>query len=566
MWKYIRPYLHFAIIAGLFMVGEITLDLVQPTLMATIVDDGVLAGNLDLILKYGGIMIILVVIGGTCGSMNNVFVQLSGQNIGNEMRKDCFKKIMSFSFPQIDHFSTGALVTRVTIDITQVQNFISQFVRGVIRQGFSIFGSIYFIYRLNHTFGKIMMFTSPLMLLVMGICLYKSAPILTTLQKYLDHINEILQEDMDGIRIIKACVKETYEKIRFHKANDDLVKTQLTILMIFAFMNPVINLIMYTIIVLLLFSAGMQVAGNTITAGAIIATITYTTQLLHGVLMLVMLFQNITKGLTSWKRIKQVLVLDPMITGGKIDTVEGEGRIEFKNVSFGYDHKEILHDLNFTIEPGESIAIMSETGGGKSTLVNLIARFYDVTKGNIYLDGVDLKDYTLKALHEKVTIAMQKSELFNITLKDNIAWGLVVSDQEIEQAAKIAQAHDFISETEYGYDTLVQEQGSSLSGGQKQRISLARAILHAKEVLILDDATSALDLATEAKFYQALSNQKITKIIVAQRIASVQRCDRILVLNGGTIEDIGTHQELMDRCTTYQQIYESQLGGVENGF
>ena len=306
MWKYIKPYLPFAILAALFMIGEVSMDLLQPSIMRQIVDDGVLGannggnGDLNLILRLGLIMIGLVLFGGLCGSLNNVFVHKSGQNIGNLMRKDCFRRIMTFSFPQVDKFGTGSLVTRVTNDITQVQNFVTTFVRGFIRTFLLMFGSMFFMFRLNVQFGLIVLCAFPFIVGVLAICLWKANPRFSKLQAHLDKINAIMQEDISAIRIIKACVREIYEKIRFKKANGDLIKTQLEVLVIFAFMNPIMNILMNAVVVLILLSGSYQVsAGGGATPGNIMAAITYSAQLLNGILMLVMLFQNIPRYVPS---------------------------------------------------------------------------------------------------------------------------------------------------------------------------------------------------------------------------------------------------------------------------
>lgn len=572
MWKYVKRYFHYAVLAAMFMIGEVLMDLIQPGLMSQIVDEGVLGinnngvGNIHLILTVGLTMIVLVIFGGLCGSLNNVFVHMSGQNIGNEIRKDCFSKIMTFSFPQIDCFGTGSLVTRVTNDITQVQTFVSQFVRGMIRTSMLTLGSIFFMFRLNHQFGLIVFSAFPFILGCMIFCLYKANPLLTKLQSHLDKINAIMQEDVSGIRIIKACVRETYEKLRFGKANNELIKTQLSVLVIFAFMNPVMNALMYVVVVIILLAGSFQVSNGTTTPGVIMAAITYTTQLLNGILMLVMLFQNISKGIASWKRIKEVLNSQPELKDGEFDgKTSTHGKIEFQNVSFAFPetNHNVLNNINLTINQGETIAVMGATGCGKTALVSLIPRFYDVTAGKILVDGIDVRDYRQKSLRDKVAIALQKSELFSTSIKENISWGMPnASDEEIYSSANIAQANDFILTTPNGYDTPVAERGMSLSGGQKQRISIARAVLKKSEILIFDDSTSALDLKTEADLYEALNKfrPEITKIIIAQRIASVRRADRIVVLNNGSIEACGTHSELLHSCKTYQDIYYSQIG------
>lgn len=575
MWNYIRKYLHFAVLAALFMFGEVLMDLLQPKIMSAIIDEGVLGvntggiGDLHLIWTLGIQMIGLVLFGGLCGSLNNMFVHMTGQNIGNEMRKDSFCRIMTFSFPQSDRFGTGSLVTRITNDITQVQNLVSQFVRGMIRTSMLMFGSIFFLFQLNRTFGRIVLCAFPFILGTLVFCLSKANPLFGTLQAQLDRINAIMQEDVSGIRVIKACVREAYEKIRFGKANDQLVGTQLQVLTIFAFMNPAMNALMYVVVLMILMAGDVKVAAGTATPGTIIAAITYTTQLLNGILMLVMLFQTISRGIASWGRVKEVLYSQPDLKDGDFHgNTKLHGQIEFRDVSFTYpgSTQVVLKHIDLTIHPGETVAIMGTTGCGKSSLVNLIPRFYDVTEGAVLVDGVDVREYHQKSLRQKVSIALQKSELFSVSIQENIAWGQPEASQEmIAQAAKTAQAEPFIQSAPDGYHTMVAERGMSLSGGQKQRISIARSIVKDAEILIFDDATSALDLKTEADLYAALkeTNPESTKIIIAQRIASVRRADRIVVLEGGQIAACGTHQELMKTCPAYQDIYDSQLGEEE---
>lgn len=572
MWKYIRKYLPYAILAGIFMIGEVSMDLIQPGIMSSIVDDGVLGlnnggvGDMGLIWKLGIQMIGLVLFGGLCGSLNNVFVHMSGQNIGNEIRKDCFRRTMTFSFPQLDRFGTGSLVTRVTNDITQVQNFVSQFVRGMIRTVMLTFGSMYCMFRLNRDFGLIVLCAFPLIIGCMVFCILKANPLFSKLQGQLDAINEIMQEDVSGIRMIKACVREIYEKVRFGKANDALIKTQLQVLVIFAFMNPVINALMYLVVAVILLVGSFEVGGGGATPGNIMAAITYTTQLLNGVLMLVMLFQNISRGIASWQRVKEVLNSEPELKDGTFDGVTTrQGEIEFRDVSFAYpgSNQVVLDHIDLTVHRGETLAIMGATGCGKTSLVQLIPRFYDATQGTVLVDGVDVREYQQRALRAKVSIVLQKSELFSTTISGNIAWGAPdASEDAIAKAAVTAQAEDFILSTPDGYDTVVAERGMSLSGGQKQRVSIARAVVKPAEILIFDDSTSALDLKTEADLYAALQkpNPQSTKIIIAQRIASVRRADRIVVLENGKIAACGTHEELMRSCPEYQEIYHSQIG------
>ena len=476
---------------------------------------------------------------------------------------------MTFSFPQLDQFGTGSLVTRVTNDITQVQNFVSQFVRGMIRTSMLMFGSMYCMFRLNRDFGLIVLCAFPLIVGCLAFCMAKANPLFSKLQAQLDSINAIMQEDVSGIRIIKACVREFYEKARFGKANDALIKTQLRVLVIFAFMNPVINALMYIVVAIILLAGSFEVGSGGTTPGSIMAAITYTTQLLNGILMLVMLFQNISRGIASWKRVKEVLHSQPELKDGAFDgKTEKHGEIEFRDVSFSYpgSSQMVLEHVNLTVHQGETLAIMGATGCGKSSLVNLIPRFYDASSGAVLVDGVDVREYRQKELRKKISSVLQKSELFSTTIQENIAWGAPdAAIQAIQAAAVTAQADDFIRGTPDGYDTIVAERGMSLSGGQKQRISIARAVLKPAEILIFDDSTSALDLKTEANFYAALqkANPQSTKILIAQRIASVRRADRIVVLENGRIAACGSHEELLKSCGAYQDIYHSQIGEGE---
>ena len=574
MWQYIKRYAHFAIIAALFMGGEVLMDLIQPGLMRRIVDDGVLGlnnngvGNMELIWRLGAQMIGMVLIGCCFGSLNNVFVNMASQNMGNDLRKDTFRKIMTFSFPQIESFGAGSLITRITNDVTQVERLIAQFVRGMVRTVLMTIGSLYFMYTLSPDFAFIVLCALPFIIGTMAFCLRKVNPLFALQQEKLDVVNDLLQEDISAIRIIKACVRETYEKLRFGKANGDLIKTQLKVLLTLAFMGPVVNMLMNLTIAAILWYGARDVLEGTASPGSIMAAITYTTQLLMGIMMLMMLFQNISRGFISWKRLAAVLHLEPEIQDGKYsENNGGNGLIEFRDVSFAYpgSNKNVLDHINLTIKPGETVAIMGSTGSGKTTLINLIPRFYDVTEGSVCIDGVDVRDYKVSSLRSKVAVALQKSELFSTSIKENIAWGNPdAADEKIENAARIAQAHEFIAPLEQGYDTVVAERGMSLSGGQKQRVALARAVLKESPIMIFDDATSALDLKTEASFYNELAKTSphSTKIIVAQRIASVRRASRILILENGTVVAEGTHKELLKNCAIYQDIYQSQVGDI----
>ncbi|MCD8151498.1 MAG: ABC transporter ATP-binding protein/permease [Clostridiales bacterium] len=421
------------------------------------------------------------------------------------------------------------------------------------------------MFRLNRDFGIAVLCVLPFIVGCMIICLYRANPMFAKLQSQLDGVNAILQEDISGIRIIKACVKEGLEKKRFGEANDSLTGIQLAVLIIFAFMDPVVNALMYLVVAVILLIGSREIGGGLVTPGTIMAAITYTTQLLSGIHMLTMLFQNISRGYVSWKRVKEVLLTEPEQKNGTFEgRTEKSGEIEFREVSFAYpgSNRIVLKELSFSIHKGETVAIMGATGSGKTTLVNLIPRFYDAGCGMVLVDGRDVREYDMRVLRSKIAVVSQKTELFALSVKDNLRWGEPDADEKsVKSAAAIAQADEFISKLPGGYNTMVAERGSSLSGGQKQRISIARAVLKSAEILIFDDATSALDLRTEKNLYDALQkeNPESTKIIVAQRIASVRHADRIILLEKGRISAVGTHEELMNMSPVYQDIYSSQM-------
>lgn len=563
MWNYIKKYIPFMMLAVICMIGEVMADLLQPKIMSSLVDDGVIGGNMELVLTLGLRMLLLVALGIIGGALCGVFSNIASESAGNLIRRDCFDRIMSFSFPQVDQFGTGALITRVTNDITQVQGMIRMFISNLIRTTMQFVGSIYFMFTLYPRFGVITLCALPFVIGVMVLCIWRANPGFVKMQEQLDGVNAIMQEDVSGIRIIKACVREVYEKLRFGKANDELLGTQLHVLVIFAFMSPAMNLIMYIVVILILLVGNIQGAAGT---GAVMGAITYTTQLLNGIMGLVMLFQGISRGTASWSRLRAVLESEPDLKDGSFDgDTEEVGSVEFRDVSFSYPgtNKTVLDHINLRIRPGETLAIMGATGCGKSTLVNLIPRFYDVTEGAVLVDGVDVREYRQKVLRGKVSVALQKSELFSLSVKDNILWGDPnASDEQVRKAAAAAQADEFVSAMSEGYDSIVAERGMSLSGGQRQRVSIARTILKPAEIVIFDDATSALDLKTEAALYEALNQMHgdTTKIIVAQRIASVRHADRIAVIDGGTVVACASHEELMASCSVYQDIWHSQMG------
>ena len=512
MLKYLKKYWFFALLAPVFMMGEVLMDLVQPRLMSVIIDEGVLGinnnniGDMGIVINTGVKMILLVAVGGLCGILSGVFAHLCAQNFGNDLRKDAFRKIMSFSFSQTDQFSTGSLITRVTNDITQLQNLVLHSIRGYVRTSLLFVGGIVCMVSLDMSFGIVIACALPFVLFCVVFFISKANPMFTLLQKKLDKVNNVMQENVLGARVVKAYVKENYETKRFGKANDELVDTQLRVLIILSYMTPIMNIILNISVVAVIKIGSIQVAAGSVTPGNVMAAITYVTQVLNAVMRMTMIFQTMSRGIASGKRVMEVVKCEPSIKDGSFDKETAvKGKVEFRNVAFAYPgmgDDRIIDNFSLTINPGETIGILGSTGCGKTSLVSLIPRFFDVTEGQVLVDDVDVRDYKLSVLRDKISVALQKSEVFSDTFKGNIAWGNEeLSDEDISRAADIAQATEFINNKPDGMDTLLNQGGTSLSGGQKQRVAIARAVLKHGEIMILDDATSALDLRTEAAFY-----------------------------------------------------------------
>ena len=579
MFKYLKKYWFFALLAPIFMIGEVMMDLLQPRLMSIIVDDGVLGlsnnntGDLHLVLVTGFKMVGFVILGSFFGIMSGVFANLCSQNFGNDIRKSTFDRIMSLSFEQTDKFTTGSLITRVTNDITQIQNLVMQCIRGFVRTFMLFAGGIISLLLLDLSFGVVVACALPLVILCAVFFLSKANPKFYILQDKLDRVNNVMQENVSGSRVVKAYVRENYEKNRFETANGELVGTQLDVLLLFSYMTPIMNIILNVSIVAIIKMGSIQVAAGGTTPGNVMAAVTYISQILNAVMRAAMIFQTVSRGVASGRRVDEILQCDPAITDGSfIGETACKGLVEFQNVSFSYPgmgDRKILDDVSFTVQPGETFAILGATGCGKSSMVNLIPRFYDPTEGRVLVDGVDVRDYPLRDLRDKIAVSLQKSEIFSATVAENIRWGKHDAGQEeLIMAAETAQAMEFIRTKAAGMDTQVSQGGTSLSGGQKQRLAISRAVIKNAEILIFDDTTSALDLKTEAKLYAALKKDypDTTKIIIAQRIASVKDADRIAILENGRIAALGTHAELLANNEIYQDIYNSQAkGGEQNG-
>lgn len=565
MVKYLKKYWLFCFLAPMFMVGEVSMDLLQPSMMAQIVDEGVMRKDISLIVSLGTKMIFTVFLGGVSGIICNIFANLAAQNFGNDLRKDLFQKIMYLSFKETEEFSTGSLITRLSSDVMQVQQTVMMMVRGFVRNSVMLVGGIYMLYRQSPEYALVAALGLPFVVGLIIFFLKKASPKFAVVQKKLDGIHHLLQETILGARVIKAYAREEEQKEKFHTANTEYYQINTSVQYLLAFLSPSMNIILNLCIVGVIVVGGYSVKNqSTITPGQTMAAITYLAQILHGITFMANIFQTFSRGKASADRLKEVLLVKNSIVDGSCRRKgEEKGTVEFKHVFFSYGNDEnyVLKDISFQIKEGETFGIIGTTGSGKSTLVHLIPRFYDVSAGEVLVDGSNVTEYPLSVLREKLSVVLQKPELYSRSLQDNILWSKSeATKEEIMHAASIAQAHSFIEDSIHGYDTQVTERGHSLSGGQKQRISIARSLLKEHEILIFDDATNALDLKTEAMLYEALEKaypQK-TKIIVAQRIATVLRADRIAVLDGGRIIALGHHEELMDRCTLYREIFASQ--------
>ena len=571
--RYLKKYWWAALLAPIFMVIEVVMDMSLTGQMQQMVDYGIPSKNIELILTIGTKMVLIVFIGVVGGFLSGVFANIASCNFANNLRKDVFKKIMLLSYDQTDNFSTGSLVTRVTNDVTQMQNFIAQMIRMFVRS-FGMFAlGIIFTLSIDSRFAIILAIALPIELLVMMLFMKKAFPMFSQIQTRLDNLNNVVHENVTGARVVKAFSKEDYEDQRFKRVNGEYADTLLYVNKLLAGLMPMFMLIIYFAQIAIYSIGGFSIFEGfnngtepQILLGQTSQAITYIVMICFSLMQVGMIFSSVARAQASAKRINEVLDCPLEIEDGNLDitTLTEKGTVEFKNVCFAYpnSHGNVLDNVSFKINKGETIAIVGATGCGKTSLVNLITRFYDATSGEVLVDGVNVKEYKQIDLRNKIAIALQKSELFAGTIKENIAWGkLDATDEEIKFAADIAQATEFIESKGDGFDEYVEEKGTSLSGGQKQRLSIARAIVKKPEILIFDDASSALDLVTEAKLYKAMRSyiNDTTRIVVAQRVATARNADKIMVLDGGVIVDFDTHENLLKNCDVYQDIYNSQL-------
>ena len=565
---YMRAYWVAAVLAPLFMAVEVAMDLAQPRLLQTIVDVGLARGDLPLVLRTGGWMIAVGVIGLTGGVACGVFATIAGLGFGADIRGALFRKIQSLSFGNLERLETGRLITRLTNDVDQVQEAAQMFMRVLVRAPLLVVGSLIMAILTDPQLSLLLVALSPLLLLTLTTVSRRGHALFLALQDRLDRVNTVMQENLAGVRVVKAFVREDHEQARFGDRNEDYMAASVRASTLVATVMPIMMLLINLGTVGVIWFGGWQVHAGRTHVGQLLAFINYLLQMLSSLMMVGMLVMRVAQADASAERILGVLHSKPEVRDLP-DAAPREltcGKVEFEDVHFSYDGEEaepVLRGVSFVAKPGQTLAVVGATGSGKSTLVQLIPRFFDVTEGRVLVDSVDVRDLRQDDLRRDVVMVLQETILFSGTVRDTIRYGRPdASDAEVEQAARDAQAHDFILALPEGYDTVLGQRGVNLSGGQRQRLAIARALVCRPAVLILDDCSSALDAATEARLVQALNRpgRACTRVVVAQRIASVLSADRILVLEDGVIAAQGTHQELLATSPVYQDIVRSQLG------
>jgi len=578
-YKYVRPYLRYFILGPIMMMVEVVGEVVLPQLMANIINIGAANRDTGYILKMGGLMVLmagLMMLGGVGGAY---FGAKASVNFAADLRKDVFSKVQKFSFSNIDKFSTGSLVTRLTNDITHIQNMINMALRMMLRSPGMLIGAIIMAFRINTRLAFILLLVMPILTVVIVIVLRMAFPRFDAMQKKLDSLNSNIQETLMNVRVIKSFVRGEYEEERFAKSNQELKDASLNAFKVVIVQMPLMSLAMNVTTLAIVWFGGNQIMAGTMLVGDLTAFTTYIVQVLMSLMMMAMILLHASRAITSGRRISEVLDTEIDLTDDQAAHKEKQiekGGIEFRNVTFSYykekmegeySAREVLSNINLNIKPGQVVGIIGSTGCGKTTLVQMIPRLYDVDQGEVLVDGINVKDYSLHNLREGVGMVLQKNILFSGTIMENLEWGDEnASEEEIREVSTQAQADQFVSCFTDGYETELGQGGVNVSGGQKQRLCIARTLLKKPKILILDDSTSAVDTATEARIREAFSTslKNTTKLIVAQRITSVIESDQIIVMDDGRIVGVGDHQELLESNKTYQEIYYSQMDMEES--
>lgn len=574
MIKKLKPYLSkyklFAILAPLAIIIEVLLEIRIPLLMSKIVDVGIASKDITYVLKTGGLMIVMAVLAMLFGIISAVCGAKAGMGFGSEIRKGVFDKIQEFSFANIDKFSTASLVTRLTSDVNNTQNAFMMIIRIAVRAPVMLVSATFMAFSINRSLVSVFLVAIPILAVSLTFIAMKTYPRFHAMLKKYDSMNATVQENLISMRVVKSFVRSKFEKDKFKDTNDGLMNASLRAERILIWNMPIMQLTMYSCIIAILWFGGIKVVAGNMHTGELISFISYVSQILMSLMMISMIFVNLVLSRASVSRIVEILDEELDITdyeSSKGLAVE-DGSIVFNNVSFKYNKDSencVLDNINLEIKSGERVGIIGGTGSSKTTLVQLIPRLYDTTEGDVLVGGYNVKDYKLENLRDAVSMVLQKNVLFSGTIKDNLKWGdQNATDEEIIEACKNAQAHDFIMSFEKGYDTDLGQGGVNVSGGQKQRLCIARALLKKPKIIILDDSTSAVDTATDSKIREALNNnlKDTTVIIIAQRITSICEADKVIVIDDGKINAIGTPEELLRTNEIYQEIYNSQQKGV----
>lgn len=567
-WKYIKPYLSAFIIGPLLMVAEVIGEVALPALMANIINQGAVKGDVGYIVATGTVMILVAAVMMAGGVGGAYFSAKAAISFAADLRSDVFAKVQKFSFSNIDTFSTGSLVTRLTNDITQVQNVVMMMLRLMLRAPGMLIGAIIMAFMMNSSLAAILLVVIPVLMTAIFCVIRVGFPRFEIMQKKLDRLNSTVQEALTNVRVIKSFVRGDYEEKRFADSNEDLREASMSAFKVVILMMPIMMLAMNITTLCVVWFGGRQILVGTMPVGDLTAFTTYIVQVLMSLMMLAMVLLQSSRAVASLKRITEVLDTEVDLTDEEAADRElcvERGKIEFRNVSFRYykeNHEKVLDQITFTVNPGETVGIIGSTGSGKTTLVQLIPRLYDADEGEVLIDGVNVRDYSLRHLRNGVGMVLQKNVLFSGTILENLQWGdEEAADEDVMEAARAAQADGFITGFSDGYETDLGQGGVNVSGGQKQRLCIARALLKKPKILILDDSTSAVDTATETRIRESFSTtlKETTKIIIAQRITSVMEADSIIVLEEGRISGMGTHAQLMRTCEPYREIYDSQM-------
>lgn len=565
----VKQYKKDSILCPIFVILEVIMEVIIPFLMASIIDKGVEAGNMIHVIKIGGIMIVMAMLSLTFGTLAGKYAASASTGFAKNLRKTMFENIQSFSFSNIDKFSTAGLVTRLTTDITNVQNAYQMVIRLFTRAPIMLICAMLMVVNISPRISTVFLGVAVFLGIALFLIIGNVHPIFKKVFDRYDALNASVQENITGVRVVKAYVREDYEIKKFHKASDNIYKLFVKAESLLVLNMPIMQFAIYTCILLVSWLGAKMIVGGSLTTGELMSLFTYIMNILISLMMISMIFVMVIMSKASAERIVEVINEKSDLNNGENPIYEvKDGSISFENVIFSYkkDGEKVLSNINIDIESGQTIGIIGGTGSAKSSLVQLIPRLYDVQEGEVRVGGLNVKQYDIETLRNEVAMVLQKNVLFSGTIKENLRWGnKEATDEEIKRACELAQADEFIQSFPDKYDTYIEQGGSNVSGGQKQRLCIARALLKKPKILILDDSTSAVDTKTDTLIRRAFKEEipNTTKIIIAQRITSVQDSDKIIVLHEGAVVDMGTHEELINRCEIYRDVYESQMKGAD---